>query len=117
MASPLPGVALGLRLDQRLAKMRDEIRGTNQRLDRVEATVREQAADVRGMREDIHGMRGDMGAMRDDIRGLVQALDARDRRFAAEVSAVDLYARVDLRSRVEACEREIAELKRKVEPR
>ncbi len=95
-----------------LAKMREDI---NQRLERVEATVRENTADIRGMREDIHGMRGDIGSMREDIRGLVQALDARDRRFASELSAVDLYARIELRSRIEGCERDIAELKRKVE--
>ncbi len=100
-----------------LARMREEIVGTNQRLDRVEATMREQAADIRGMREDIQAMRGDMGGMRDDIRGLVHALDARDRRFATELSAVDLQVRIELRARVEACERDIAELKRKVDPR
>ena len=96
-----------------LAKMRDEI---NQRLDRVEATVREQTMDIRAMRGDIHGMREDMGGMREEIRGLVQALDARDRRLAGEIFTLDLRTRVDLRQRIEACERDIAELKRKVEP-
>ncbi len=97
-----------------LAKLREDI---NQRLERVEATVREHTADIRAMREDIHDMRRDIGGMRDDVRGFVQALDARDRRFATELSAVDLQVRIELRSRVEACERDIAELKRRIDPR
>ena len=88
-----------------LAKLREEI---NQRLERVEGDIRGMRGDIHGMREDIHGVREDMHGMREDIHVFVTALDARDRRFAAD--------RSDLHTRIEACERDIAELKRRVEP-
>lgn len=87
---------------------------------RVLIEIRDQ---IGGMREEIGGMREEIGGMRGEIVETNKRVDAMDRHLATEIVAMKsvltdvanvMKGRRKLEARVDRCEREIDELKRKL---
>jgi predicted nucleic acid-binding Zn-ribbon protein len=96
-----------------LIEIRDEIRGTNARVDRLEARVDRLESAMTLSGEQVHGALGQLA------RRVTEA-ELRTATVISELagSVRDLHTllrdRLDLRDRVDRCERDIDDLKRRV---
>jgi chromosome segregation ATPase len=97
-----------------LIDLRDEIRSTNQRIDRLEHEVGATRAEVGATRDDL---RAEITAVRDHVGQQILASELRMATRVAEQTAAtrDLYellgASLQLRDRIERCEHDIDDLK------
>lgn len=93
-----------------LRELRQDVKQTNVRLDSFQTEVRDELRAVRSeLAEGLGSVRAEIAEV--DIRAATRALD----HTAATRDLYDLLRdRFEMRDRVEKCEREIEELKRKV---
>jgi hypothetical protein len=96
-----------------LTEIRDEIRGTNSRLDATNSRVDGTNVRVDALQEEVHGMRVELARriVESEVRTSTAITDLIG--TVGEMTSV-LRAANDLRPRVERCEQEIAEIKRRV---
>jgi len=113
-----------------LTEIRDEIRGTNQRLDQTRVDLRAEIGELRTglraeLRTEIGSVRQEIGSLRDEIGEVRSHLVSAELRLATrfvELTAAnrDVHQlfedRFELRDRVERVEHEVAELKKRGEP-
>ena len=101
-------VLIGLR--DEIRSSRDEIRSTNQRIDRLEHELRVEIGATRD------GLRSEISAVRDQV--VESELRLATRMVEQTAATRDLYellnTNLQLRDRVERCEHEIADLKGRV---
>jgi len=107
-----------------LIEIRDEIRSTNTRLDQTRVELRDEIRSTNARLDDtnarLDGTNARVDQMRGELRAEIVGAELRmSTRIVEQTAATrDLYQllsdRFDLRSRVERCEHEIDEIKKRV---
>jgi chromosome segregation ATPase len=100
-----------------LKDIRQELRETR---DTLSARIDGTNAAVQGLRDDVHGMRDEVHGMREELSRRIVESEVRTSTAIADLAGTVremtsvLRAANDLRPRVERCEQDIAEMKRRV---
>ena len=96
-----------------LTGIRQELRGLGTRVDATNEALHGMRGETHGMREEIHGMREELSRriVESEVRTSTAITDLTG--TVREMTSV-LRAANDLRPRVERCENDIAEIKRRV---